>query len=60
MGDTKYACKARVGKTGRKRPLGRAKLTWEDNNKMDQEVRWGGGTWTELMWHSIGTSGGLL
>jgi hypothetical protein len=24
----------------KKRPLGRARLTWEDNTKMDQEVRW--------------------
>jgi hypothetical protein len=27
----------------KKRPLGRARLTWEDNTKMDQEVRWGRG-----------------
>jgi hypothetical protein len=38
-----------VGKPERKRPLGKPKLRWEDNTKMDlQEVGWGGMDWTEL------------
>ena len=43
MGDTRGAYKARVGKLEEKRPLGRSRLTWEDNTKMDQKVRWGRG-----------------
>jgi hypothetical protein len=40
-----------------KRPLGRPRLRWEDNIKMDvQEV----GAWTGLMWLRIGAGGGLL
>jgi len=27
-------------KNVKKRPLGRGRLTWEDNTKMDQEVSW--------------------
>jgi len=38
-----------VGKTERKRPLGRNRLRWEDNIKMDlQEVGCGGMDWIEL------------
>jgi hypothetical protein len=38
-----------VGKPDRKRPLGRTRLRWEDNNKMDiQEVGCGGNDWIEL------------
>jgi len=37
-----------MGKPEGKRPLGRPRRRWEDNNKMDlQEVR-GGGDWMEL------------
>ena len=37
-----------VGKPEGMRPLGRPRLRWEDNSKMDhQEVR-GGGDWMEL------------
>ena len=37
-----------VGKPEGKRPLGRPRLRWEDNIKMDiQEVGWGG-DWMEL------------
>jgi len=36
-------------------------MMWEDNIKMDiQEVGWGVGTWTGLIWLRIGTEGGLL
>ena len=43
MGNTRGAYKARVGKLEEKRPTGRSRLTWEDNTKMDQELRWGRG-----------------
>jgi len=37
-----------VGKSERKRPLGRPKRRWEDNNKVDlQEVGWGR-NWIDL------------
>ena len=49
-----------VGKTEGKRPLGRPRRRWEDNNiKMDlQEV--GSGAWTGLSWLRTGTGGGLF
>ena len=38
-----------MGKSKRKRPLGRPRRRWEDNIKMDlQEVRCGGMDWIEL------------
>ena len=38
-----------MGKSGRKRPVGRARRRWEDNIKMDfQEVRCGGTDWVEM------------
>jgi hypothetical protein len=41
------------------RPLGRPKIRWEDNIKLDcQEVCWV--AWTGLIWLRIGTSGGHL
>jgi hypothetical protein len=39
-----------VGKPEGKRPLGRPRLRWEDNIKMDfQEVEGGCGDWMELV-----------
>jgi hypothetical protein len=38
-----------IGKPGGKRPLGRPRLRWEDNIKMDlQEVGCGGMDWIDL------------
>ena len=38
-----------VGKPERKRPLGRPRLRWEDNIKMElQEVGYGGMDWFDL------------
>jgi hypothetical protein len=38
-----------VGKPEGKRPLGRPRLRWEDNTKMDlQEVGFGGMDWNKL------------
>jgi hypothetical protein len=37
------------GRTDGKRPLGRPRRRWEDNNKTDlQEVGWRGIEWTDL------------
>jgi hypothetical protein len=44
MGKRGGAYKVLVGKPDGKRPLGRPRLSWEDNIKMDlQEVGWGHG-----------------
>jgi hypothetical protein len=38
-----------MGKTERKRPLGRSRRMWEDNAKMDRrEVRWVDMLWINL------------
>jgi len=38
-----------VGTPERNRPIGRPRLRWEDNIKIDlQEVRWGGMNWISL------------
>jgi hypothetical protein len=48
-----------VGKPEGKRPLGRLRLRWKDNIKMDlKEVGWG--AWTGLIWLGLGKSGGHL
>jgi hypothetical protein len=48
-----------VGKLKRNRPLGRRKLTLEDNIKTGrQEVKWG--AWTGLMWFWKGARDGQL
>ena len=48
-----------VGKPEGEIPLGRSRLRWEDNIKMDlQEVGWG--AWTGSMWLRIGTCCGHL
>jgi hypothetical protein len=60
MGEGRDAYRILVGRSER-RPFGRPRRRWEDNVKMDlQEVGWGGGTWTGLIWLRIGTGGGLL
>jgi hypothetical protein len=49
MGDGKGVYRVLVGKPEGKRPLGRPRLRWEDNVKMDlQEVGCGCGDWTGL------------
>jgi hypothetical protein len=45
MGEKRGVYRVLVGKSEGKRPLGRPRLRWEDNIKMDnQEVGWG--AWT--------------
>jgi len=49
MGEDRGVHRVLVGKPEGKRPLGRPKLRWEDNMKMDlQEVVGGRGDWMEL------------
>ena len=58
MGESRVAYRDLVGKTEEEKILGRHKLRWEDNIKMDiQEVGW---EWSGLIWFRIGTGGGLL
>jgi hypothetical protein len=59
MGEGKGVYKVFVGKPEGKRQIGRSRLRWEDNIKMDlQEV--GCGVWTGLSWLGIETVGGHL
>jgi hypothetical protein len=59
MGEGRDAYRILVGRSERRRPLGRPRCRWVDNVKMDiQEVGWG--AWTGLIWLRIGTGGGLL
>jgi hypothetical protein len=47
-GEKRVAYRILVGRPEGRRPLGRPRLRWEDNIKMDlQEVEWGM-NWTEL------------
>jgi len=49
MGENRGIYRVLVGKPEGKRPLGRLKLRWEDNIKMDlQEVECGSMDWIEL------------
>jgi hypothetical protein len=42
MGERRVTYRALMGKPEGRRPLGRPRLRWEDNIKMDfREVRWG-------------------
>jgi len=42
MGERRGVYRFSVGKSERKKPLGRPRRRWEDNIKMDlQEVEWG-------------------
>jgi hypothetical protein len=43
MGEKRYAYRISVGKPEGKRPLGRQRHRWVDNNKMDlRRTGWGG------------------
>jgi hypothetical protein len=49
MGERRGAYRALVRKPEGRRPLGRPRCRWEDNNKMDlREVGWEGINWTDL------------
>jgi hypothetical protein len=56
MGEGRGVYRVLMGKPEGKRPLGRPRLRWEDNIKMDlQEM--GCGVWTGSSWLRIGTGG---
>jgi hypothetical protein len=56
MGERKGVYTVLVGKPEEKRPLGRPRCRWEDNNKLYlQEVGWG--AWTGLIWLRKKTGG---
>jgi hypothetical protein len=60
MWERRGAYRALVGKPEGRRPVGRSRLTWEDNIKMDlREAGWGGAQ-TGFIWLRIGTGGGLF
>jgi hypothetical protein len=59
MGQRRGAYTILVGRNKGRRPLGRPRRRWEDNIKMDQEVRCGG-AWTGVSWLRRRTGGGLL
>jgi hypothetical protein len=59
MGEKRNAYRILVGKPEGKKPLGRSRRRWVDNNNGSLE-RWDGMVWIGLMWLRIGTSGGLL
>ena len=49
MGERGNVYRVLAGKPEGKRPVGRDRSRWEDNNKMDlQELRYGGMDWIEL------------
>jgi hypothetical protein len=59
VGETRGAYKVLVGKPEEMRPIGRPRLKWEGNMKMElQEVGWG--ECTALLCLRIGTGRGLL
>jgi hypothetical protein len=59
MGDRGVAYRVLVGKPEGKTLLGRPRLRWEDNIKMDlQEGRWGASI--RLIWLRVRTGGGHL
>jgi hypothetical protein len=49
MGNTRNAVRISVGRSERKRPLGRSRSRWVYNIKMDvREIGWGGMDWINL------------
>jgi hypothetical protein len=50
MGERRGVYRVLMGKPEGKRPFGRPRCRWEDNNKMDnQEAGFGGMDWMELI-----------
>jgi hypothetical protein len=59
MGEKRNAYRILVGNQERKRPLGRPRLRWEDDIKLDLREKWDEAVWTGFIWLGIGTCGGL-
>jgi len=57
-GEMENAYNILIGKPKRKRPLGRPRHKWENNEWI--LARQGGKMWTGCIWLRIGTSSGLL
>jgi hypothetical protein len=55
MGERRGVCRVLVGKPEGKRTLGRHRLRWEHNIKLDLQKD--GGAWSGLIWLRIGTGG---
>jgi hypothetical protein len=59
MEEKRNAYRILVGKPKGKRPLGRPRPRWEDNNRMDlREIGWSGTDWTDVaqdrnQWRSL-------
>jgi hypothetical protein len=49
----KNSYKILIEKSKEKRPLGRPRLRWEDNMKLD--LKYGVRVWTEFIWLRIGS-----
>jgi hypothetical protein len=65
MGENRNAYRLLVEKPEGKRPLGRSRRRWVDNNFPHPVLgwileRWDGVMWAELVWLRIGTGGELL
>jgi hypothetical protein len=60
MGEDRGVYRVFVGKPEGKRPLGRLRLRWEDNIKMDLQEVGGVVVGTGWSWLRIGTGGGHL
>jgi hypothetical protein len=61
MGEKRNACSLLVEAPERKISIGRPRCRWVDNIKLDlEEIGWGGGVLTGLLWLRIGTRGELL
>jgi hypothetical protein len=57
----KNADKILVQKSEGKKPLGRSRCGWEDDNRFDlREIGREGVGWAEFFWLRISTSGGFL
>jgi len=59
MEDRRGVCRVLVGKPEGRKPLGRPRLRWEDNIKMNLQEE-GCGAWTGSSWLRIRTGGGQL
>ena len=59
-GERRGVYRVLVGKSEGKRSLGRPRLRWEDNIKIDQQEVGDVGVWIGSMWLRVGTGGGHL